>query len=1031
MTTQTEPAASASRQTNTSFDIDDWRKQQADRAERFHARLAGVIAKKEAALDLPDFASVAGRRTIKVSFAPKITSWHYRTYEMHWATFVALVSVANKKDRKDWCDALMLADLQPDDRAGKGYARPEAGNVNGMDVVGLDYDKGHLTREQLEARVRETALEAVVSESYSYATTQMSVTVATVNAKGDVQLSALGKRAAALDINDWHTISGALVKTHLVEDEGYCAEALGDVRVVEVVEDVDEEDVITIQLRLEHAPLPKLRVFVLLDGQFYRGNGENNARFSVRYLRDVWEPLTKVAPPHSDKACKDISRRWYVRGHRPGHKPVPPTHISGKPFTVITTAASSAEPERAKAPRGETGGQQRQNWMGFQAADATVALIAGAVDKRGDATMPLVSVDCPFREFHNTTKTGKNQLFLFNAEHPGQVPVVKCHSGSCQGHEHTWEEYLSALFAGHNVSAPEYWLRDASTCGTEQNGEDEGEETFSGFVETGEQPEFQNYKSYPYPFSTLCDHVFARLVEQNAAAPRIFVMDGALVRIQRNTLTGQTYAEKLNTNGLRHEIDRAMHFCNVFFEGNTHKKQGYPCPKDIVEHIMASPSFSGMPELISITDTPFFDKDCNLIETSGYHAPSKTFYQPPGGFRMPPVPREPTERDVARARRILAEPLYNIPFDDGDTAVDGQASRANWTAKLIQAFVHEPISGACPLYAVMKPKERTGATLTAQIHSIIAYGTRAQLQNEKKDEEELQKTIVSLLKAGARSIVLDNLHKKLDSATVATVATGTIYQGRQLCTNDMIIAPIRCEFEFNGNNLRTTNEMRERSVLIRIDAKSPNPGDRDTKAFRYPLLLDSVEKARPLYVWAVLTLIQAWVAAGRPKWSGKAMGGFEKHNGIVGGILDNAGYVDKEGKSLFLSNRSLLRESVGDDSAVPTAFVQLWWNAFQGVDCRIGMLAKDAEPADYADDASEYRHKKIETLVDLYTANAGNLDLGFNGWQKAAWQKGLRGHLDKMLEQHFVILDGKASVQVCVKFRSKTRAWYLVRSGAG
>ena len=461
MNAKTEPAASVSPHTDptyTSFDKDAWRNREAERAERFHHRLAGVIAKKEAALDLPDFESATGRRTVKVSFAPKVKSWHYRTYEMHWQTLVALLSVADKKDRKDWCDALTLADLQPDDRAGKGYARAEAGNVNGMDVVGLDYDKGHLTREQLEAKVRETGLEAIVAESYSYANTQMSVTVATRNAEGDVQLSALGKRAVTLDINDWHTISGALVKTHLVEDEGYSANALGEVRVIEVLEDVDEEDVVTIQLRVEHAPLPKLRVFILLDGQFYRGNGENNTRFSARYLRDVWEPLTKIMPPHSDKACKDISRRWYVRGHRPGHKPVPPTHISGKPFTVISVAAP-AEPERAKAPRGETGGAARIDWKGFLAADAAADLIDGAVDKRGDAAMPLVSVDCPFRGFHNSTKGGKNQLFLFNAESPSLVPVVKCHSGSCQGHEHSWEDYLTALFEGRDVSAPEYWLR--------------------------------------------------------------------------------------------------------------------------------------------------------------------------------------------------------------------------------------------------------------------------------------------------------------------------------------------------------------------------------------------------------------------------------------------------------------------------------------------------------------------------------------------------------------------------------------------
>jgi hypothetical protein len=62
-----------------------------------------------------------------------------------------------------------------------------------------------------------------------------------------------------------------------------------------------------------------------------------------------------------------------------------------------------------------------------------------------------------------------------------------------------------------------------------------------------------------------------------------------------------------------------------------------------------------------------------------------------------------------------------------------------------------------------------------------------------------------------------------------------------------------------------TTVLARRSVLIRLDANVERPAER--KGFRHPNLLAYARGNRGQLVWACLTLIQAWVAAGRPSGS--------------------------------------------------------------------------------------------------------------------------------------------------------------------
>ena len=208
------------------------------------------------------------------------------------------------------------------------------------------------------------------------------------------------------------------------------------------------------------------------------------------------------------------------------------------------------------------------------------------------------------------------------------------------------------------------------------------------------------------------------------------------------------------------------------------------------------------------------------------------------------------------------------------------------------------------------------------------------------------------------------------SETAAKIAFATVYKGRLLGSSEIVSAPIRCEKEFTGNNVALSNELRERTCLIRLDAKMPTPADRS--GFRYPMLLDTVERWRPVLVWACLVLIKAWVAAGRPRWTGKPMG-------VLGGVLEHAGIKG------YLLNRSLLKEALGDDAGEANGLVQFWWDTFADKAVAVGMLPRDVEAEDYTDDAVEHRRREVVNLCDLALAQSATLTLPFSGRVKTAW----------------------------------------------
>src|SRR5262245_6079496 len=87
-----------------------------------------------------------------------------------------------------------------------------------------------------------------------------------------------------------------------------------------------------------------------------------------------------------------------------------------------------------------------------------------------------------------------------------------------------------------------------------------------------------------------------------------------------------------------------------------------------------------------------------------------------------------------------------------------------------------------------------------------------------------------------------------------------------------------------ANNPTMSLELARRSIKIRLDPDMDRPWLNG--GFRHPDLKAWADEHRAELIWAAHTLIQAWIKAGRPQYTGKLLGSYERWSAVMGGILE-------------------------------------------------------------------------------------------------------------------------------------------------
>ena len=399
-----------------------------------------------------------------------------------------------------------------------------------------------------------------------------------------------------------------------------------------------------------------------------------------------------------------------------------------------------------------------------------------------------------------------------------------------------------------------------------------------------------------------------RAVERTNAPPQIFQRAGEIVRITTND-NGTPVISALCHKGLKGHLARIARWVEYkkLKNGDEIPIDHHP-PDAVVGDLLVEPA-KPLPILNRIVEAPVFGRDGSLKTDPGYHEQSRSYYSPKN-IKLQPVSQDPSQQEIDDAKHLLTtEYLGDFPFTSPSDV-------AHTLAAMFLPFVRELVDGPTPLHMISAPSPGTGKGLLADCIAIPATGRSMEVMTYSTSDEENRKRLTSTLLEAPVYVSFDNIVGTLSSPTLAAVLTSTTWKDRRLGKSENIALEITTTWVGTANSPTFSTEISRRIVRIQIDAKTAAPWRNRT--FRHPSLRRWAQENRSKLVWAILTLVQAWVAKGMPHGN-YDLGTYESYAAVMGGIFDAVGIKG------FLSNLDQMYESADAETGEWLEFFTQWW----------------------------------------------------------------------------------------------------------
>lgn len=322
------------------------------------------------------------------------------------------------------------------------------------------------------------------------------------------------------------------------------------------------------------------------------------------------------------------------------------------------------------------------------------------------------------------------------------------------------------------------------------------------------------------------------------------------------------------------------------------EKPAHP-PAWCVAAVHGRADWPGVRHLESVVDYPVLRPDGTLLGQPGYDVETGLLLESSTAF--PPIPERPSRAEALAARDLLLEVVADFPFERAE-------HKAAWLAALLTPLARFAFTGPAPLFLVDANVRAAGKGLLLDTIARIVTGERFTIATYTNDEDELRKRITSLVLAGDRLVLFDNLGGRFGNAVLDAALTGTAWKDRVLGANRMAEAPLYMTWYATGNNVLIAADTARRVCHVRLESEQERPEER--QGFRHPNLLAWVGENRMRLLAAALTILRGYCAAGRPDQDLPAWGSFEGWSGLVRSAVVWAGAPDPGTTRLLLQEQA-------------------------------------------------------------------------------------------------------------------------------
>jgi len=271
--------------------------------------------------------------------------------------------------------------------------------------------------------------------------------------------------------------------------------------------------------------------------------------------------------------------------------------------------------------------------------------------------------------------------------------------------------------------------------------------------------------------------------------------------------------------------------------------------------------------------------DGSILDQQGYDPRTHLYLE--SEIVLPLLSKSPTRDDAERAVHLLEDLLSEFPFVNN-------ASKSVALSAIISAVARNMFD-VVPAHGARAPTAGTGKSYLFDVAAAILLGERCPVISLSSDSEgETEKRIVGMALSGHQIIHLDNVNGTLGGDALCQLIERPTCELRPLGQSALARVDNRAIIFFNGNNCHVRGDMTRRVLLAELDARMEKPAEREFTG--NPVAKVMADRGK--YIAACMTILRAYIAAGRPKQSFPPMNSFGEWSGTVRSALVWLGRAD-------------------------------------------------------------------------------------------------------------------------------------------
>lgn len=255
---------------------------------------------------------------------------------------------------------------------------------------------------------------------------------------------------------------------------------------------------------------------------------------------------------------------------------------------------------------------------------------------------------------------------------------------------------------------------------------------------------------------------------------------------------------------------------------------------------------------------------------------------------------------------LVTPPEGKIEIDEEMTAQEGLA----WFEELCQDFPHRaedvkrdravvlagmlttfcellfPPGTQRPVFVVNANAPGSGKTTLMRLILAPVYGSVAVTPPPRgKDDTETEKVLAALAFEGANYVMFDNCKDEIGGAAMEALISARQFKARLLGKSETLLVPNRLLFCFTGNGAELTDDMKRRTLEVRLFMEEVSAEFRTIHA---PLEEEDILRHRGKILSMLWAIVREWAASGRAVGQMSSIN-FPAWAGMIGGMIEAVG----------------------------------------------------------------------------------------------------------------------------------------------